>query len=37
MSRTRTARGLRSSVTLSFALGGLALSLTLALGTYFSV
>ena len=36
MIRTRSARGLRSSVTLAFALGALALSAVLALGTYFS-
>lgn len=36
MTRARAARGLRSSVTFAFALGALALSASLALGTYFS-
>jgi signal transduction histidine kinase len=35
MNRSGRARGLRSSVTLAFALGALALSVALALGTYF--
>ena len=36
MRRTGATRGLRSTVTLAFALGALALSVALALGTYFS-